>query len=194
MEPDPDEEPDLPLGDAPLDDPDSKSGSEGGVLSPEDLEPDEDYAVEIDDGRYVVSPTGKPDAEPAGEEGGGRRSGADPERGSGTEETSSHAEVPEGTYSYSLTLSVENKKLETSAGHDDVSACFEEFVAEYVNLVSDDTPSDEVLGVLIASSIDVSLPPAAFEAAVRGLGVSPDDSVDDLLEAARESGGFSLNP
>jgi hypothetical protein len=169
----------------PGDDAEEPPRSDAGVLSPQDLEPDEDYSVEIQDGRYVVSSEGKPEVDPDSVE----ESLEDTQESAGGGGSDG---IPDGKYSYRVTLSVENTKLEKSGGHDDVSDGFEDFVTAYVDLVSDDTPSEEVLGVLLASSLDVKVPAPAFKRALRRHGVSPEDSVEELFDAVREQGGFYL--
>jgi|GEM_PF-6967629 len=182
MEPDPDE------------DTEALPNSDKGVLSPQDLEPDKNYSVEIDDGRYVVSSTGKPDVGSADEsELEDHDSGRSTPNRSASEEPTAEDPLPNSEYSYSITLSVEGNRLETTVAHDDVSDSFAEYVAAYVDLLSEDTPKDEAIGLLLhASSVDVKIPSAALEEAVRSLEVSKDDSVENLIEAARDSGGFPL--
>ena len=169
----------------PGDDSEDPPRSDAGVLSPQDLKPDEDYSVEIQDGRYVVSSEGKPEVEPDSVE----ESLGDTQESAGGGGSDG---IPDGKYSYRVTLSVENTKLDKAGGHDDVSEAFAEFVEAYVDLVSDETPEEKVLGVLLASSLDVKVPAPAFKRALRRHGVSPEDSVEELFDSVREKGGFYL--
>jgi hypothetical protein len=158
--------------------------SDTGVLSPQDLKPDENYSVEIENGRYVVSSEGKPEVDPDSVE----DSIEDTQRPA----TGGDTGMPDGKYSYKVSVSAGNTKLDEDGGHDDVSEAFAEFVEAYVDLVSDETPEEKVLGVLLASSLDVKVPAPAFKRALRSHGVSPEDSVEELFDAVREQGGFYL--
>ncbi len=73
---------------------------------------------------------------------------------------------------------------------DDVTEVVHSFLTWYAEAVgSADTPTDEVLGILLlASEVQVTYPGRAVEALAAANGLDRDDSIGDLLDAVEETG------
>jgi hypothetical protein len=72
---------------------------------------------------------------------------------------------------------------------DDPAAVFGDLVEWYASNVDDRTPEAEVLGILcLAGGVPVTYPVRALVDVLRTHGLSPDDSIRDLLEAVQDEG------
>jgi hypothetical protein len=77
----------------------------------------------------------------------------------------------------------------TESASDDPAAVFGDLLEWYAANVDDDTPEAEVLGILcLAGGVHITYPVRAVVDAIRTHGLSPDDSIRDLLEAVRAEG------
>lgn len=199
--------------DAPVD-PDlpseSKSDGEGGkVLTPEELDiSDSEYVEELDDdGRYVVSPGGgapnvpnrNPDAE-SDRESGARRSGRDPSpsgpRASGQQggpvspeaaRTLLAEELGRANASYGIDIVArfDGETVRHRTVSNDVVGTFENLVQWYARHVTDDTPVDEVVEILLSEASFTSGPESNLAQLLEAHDLDSSDSIADLVEAIR---------
>jgi hypothetical protein len=134
-----------------------------GVLSPDELEPDDDRLRQLDERRYVISTDGEPGDEP------GARSTPDvaadgahedrPPEDTGPSEGPLDLDALDGAYALAIRArtdgaAVEDCRIDT----DDVSVAFESLLRWYADQVAEDTPHEEVLAVLLQHT-DIQLPP-----------------------------------
>lgn len=160
-------EPDVPTGKA--------SGNEGGrVLTPDDLEiSDSEYVEELDEDRYVVSPGGRSPKvtesnrdDSVGDDSGGAGSDA----ADGTDEGRRRSDGPITSPEAARTLLADELARSNARygidvvgrfdGHtvrhrtvsNDVVASFENLVRWYARNVTDDSPTDEVIEILLTES------------------------------------------
>lgn len=76
---------------------------------------------------------------------------------------------------------------------DDIDDVFGTLLAWYADQVDEETPVEDVLGILLAAAaLDVRFPKGTLAQLLREHGVGPDDTVADLLSAVSADGGFRL--
>jgi len=99
----------------------------------------------------------------------------------------------EFAYGFDATLSLDGRTARHRMASDDVGETFETLVTWFADAAGGDTAAEDALGILLAG-MDTAprLPPNAVRSALAGLGVSRDDSVDDVLAALEEAGGLRL--
>ncbi|WP_410764993.1 hypothetical protein [Haloferax sp. DFSO60] len=98
-------------------------------------------------------------------------------------------------HAFSITTLVGETVTQHEAVSDDVTEVFQSLVQWYAETVSDgETPTDEVLGILLlASEVQVTYPGRAIEALAASHGLNRGDSIGDLLDAV-ETPGASFPP
>lgn len=75
------------------------------------------------------------------------------------------------------------------SGSDDPGAVFRDLLTWYAKNVDDETPSAEVLGILaLAGGVQIKYPARTLVDLLRTHGLSPDDSIRDLVDAVRDDG------
>lgn len=194
---------------------DSKTASEGGkVLTPEELDIDDSEYVEPldDDGRYVVSPSGSPpNVSKSPAEGDSptpdRRSrserAAPPERPtpSGPRDRGQQG-APESPEAARSLLADELARARASYGIDivarfdgetvrhrtvsnDVVGTFENLVQWYARHVTDDTPVDQVIEILLSEASFETGPEPNLSELLDAHDLDQHDSIADLVEAIR---------
>ena len=200
-------EPDVPS--------ESKTASEGGkVLTPEELDLDDSEYVEPldDDGRYVVSPSGDPPnvaASPAEDEppaadsrrrserpgpaerptpSGPRDSG---QQGSPVSPESARSLLADelararASYGIDIVARFEGETVRHRTVSNDVVGTFEDLVRWYARHVTDDTPADQVIEILLSeASFGVGSEPNLSEL-LAAHDLDQHDSIADLVEAIR---------
>ncbi|MFT4909624.1 MAG: hypothetical protein ACI9TI_000787 [Natronomonas sp.] len=177
---------------------------EGKVLSPEELDVSEsEYVEELDDsGRYVVSPGGGPpnvpDSAKGGDDGPDRaRSepapGREPERPRSPEtaRTLLAEELSRSNARYGLDIVAEFKG--DTARHrtvsDDVISTFEGLVRWYASHVTDGTPPDEVVDILLRESTFETAETPNLAKLLSAHDLNRTDTIEDLVVAIREESG-----
>lgn len=192
--------------DPPREDPDGK------VLAPEELDITADQnVVELDDGRFLISPSGElPSELPALEETSlfdaeqeAERAGDVPES-ERTEEVQIAGEVvyhwlqerlaaADSRYGYDITAVFEGDVVHQELFSDDVLTTFENLLVWYAQHVGGDTPVEDVLGILLAeSTAPIRLPPDTVEAILEAHDLADTDPISALLEQVRRDGGLRL--
>lgn len=99
----------------------------------------------------------------------------------------------EFAYGFDATLSLDGRTARHRMASDDVGETFETLVTWFADAAGGDTEAEDALGILLAG-MDTAprLPANAVRSALAGLGVSRDDSVEDVLAALDEAGGLRL--
>lgn len=200
-------EPDLPSG--------SKTASEGGkVLTPEDLEiSDSEYVEPLDDdGRFVVSPGGGPpnvsrSAAETDSPGPDRRDGPDARedstrptpaapRDAGQHDTPVSPEAArsllarelgrsEASYGIDIVARFEGETVRHRTVSNDVVGTFENLVHWYARHVTDDTPADEVIEILLSEARFGTGAGPNLADLLEAHDLDQGDSIADLVEAIR---------
>jgi hypothetical protein len=189
-------DPDLPT------EPEDAAAEGGSALTPEDLDiADSEYVRQLDDsGRYVVSPGGGPpnvpDSEPE------RRDQDSDQTNSPTPAHQPDGDIrsPEAArtlladelersrarYGIDIVARFDGNTARHRAASDDVIATFENLVQWYARHVTDGTPADEVIEILLreASFVETETPNLAKLLETHDLEQS--DSIADLVGAIRE--------
>lgn len=189
------------------------TGEEGGsVLSPEELDiADSEYVEPLDDeGRYVVSPGGGPpnvpdstsEENPSGQADDrtqhGDRGGVDshgghrePQETMKSPETARTLLIEElersnARYGIDIVARFDGDTARHRTASDDVIATFENLVQWYARHVTDGTPADEVIEILLreASFVEAETPNLAKLLETHDLDRS--DSIADLVAAIRD--------
>ncbi|MFB6109199.1 MAG: hypothetical protein ABEJ82_10260 [Haloplanus sp.] len=170
--------------------------STDGVLSPDELDiTDDESVVEIDDGRYVIGTgNGPPRAE--SEEEAAVTEDPTPEAETGDVDAEAvyawlRADLDDATsqYGFDVTATFDDETDQHRLLSNDVVTTFEQLLRWYAGHLDEDTPVENVLGILLLeSNITVRYPPEALTELLAAYDVSPDDSVRELLTAVRETG------
>jgi hypothetical protein len=214
-EPDPDEF--LPSESGGSDGPPTGRPEKGRVLSPNDLEiTDNDEVEQIDEGRFVVSAGGSPSVpENAGRSGGsepgqqgGAGAGLPQGAGAGSDSLGGAAggamQSPEAArnlltrelertpsrYGLDIVGRFDGDPARHRTTSDDVVATFEQLVLWYARQVSDGTPTEEVLEILLREASVVPDPgtPNLAELLEKH-DLTPHDSIAELVNAITSESG-----
>jgi len=181
---------------------DGSTADDGTVLSPDELDiSDEENVVEIEEGRYVISPGSREPKVPSGLKDPPDRSGMEGEDSgdSGAEltETDVHEWIEarlagaDSKYAFDVTASFEGHTSQKALFSNDVVTTFENLVVWYATHAGGDTPVEDVLGILLVeSNLSIRFPAESLGRFADSLGLEADDSLDDLFAAAQESGGI----
>ncbi|ELZ91364.1 hypothetical protein C440_13659 [Haloferax mucosum ATCC BAA-1512] len=191
---------------------------EQGVVGTEDLDISHDKNVaEIDSGRFVISTDNDETPNPSEEALNERSTSAEPEQQStaSADSTESDAKpklvLPEdprkraivarrllaervgaiqSDHALVTTALVDGSVEQHETVSNDVTDVFHSLLEWYADAVgSDDTPSDEVLGILLlASEVRVTYPGRAIKALAAAHGLDRDDSIGNLFDAVEASG------
>ncbi|MCU4799844.1 hypothetical protein OB920_05625 [Halobacteria archaeon HArc-gm2] len=178
---------------------DKPNPEDGRILSPEELDIDDDEHVEqIDDGRYVVSPNVRTDstASVSQSDQSPERSREQPRAEPQFTDTSVHQWLHENLedtnsqYGFDVTAKFDGTVSQQQMVSNDIVTVFESLMLWYARQIDADTPVEEVLGILLSeSNVPVTYPPSSIQTLVQTEGLSPDDSIADLLAAVGEDGG-----
>ncbi|UIP00039.1 hypothetical protein Hbl1158_01315 [Halobaculum sp. CBA1158] len=99
----------------------------------------------------------------------------------------------EFAYGFDATLSLNGRTARHRMASDDVGETFETLVTWFAGAAGGDTPTEDALGILLAGMDNgPRVPPNAVRSALGRLGLSRDDSMEDLLEALEREGGLRL--
>lgn len=133
-----------------------------GILSPEELTPDEDHCKDLGDGRFVVSASDGPSVEQHG----GRLPDVDPalaglaaeESGGPPGATVSADALADATEQYGVDIAVKTDDgvAREEIRSNDVREVFTSLLTWYANQIDDELDTEETLRILLdASSLDV---------------------------------------
>lgn len=169
------------------------------VLSEDDLDITRDRRVrELTDDRFVIS-TGDSSAGSDGDSSAGSDAdSAGGASGAGEFVTERLAEsfIDNGfEYGFDLTIDVEGEVNRHRVVSNDISATLETLLLWYARQTSDEFAPEEVLGILLASTdVPLRYPAQSVRDLVDHYGLSPEDSVGDLLAAVGREGALTIPP
>jgi hypothetical protein len=200
-DPDPDD-------DARIDPPTGGDAEEGKVLSPEELDvSDSEYVEELDDsGRYVVSAGGGPPNVPDSAKGGGdgddgdaRRDAPGSERPHGPERLRSPEAArtllaeelsrSNNRYGLDIVASFEGDTARHRTVSDDVISTFEGLIRWYAGHITDGTPPDEVVDILLRESTFETAETPNLAKLLATHDLERTDTIEELIAAIREEAG-----
>ncbi|ESP89519.1 DUF7500 family protein [Candidatus Halobonum tyrrellensis] len=188
------------------------------ILDPDDLDvTDSDHVHELDDDRFVVSTGSSPprassdtaasDGTPPESTGPG--DGADADGPTGVSGEGDGHPVGDATadaqrrasdlvesgdaYGFDVVLAFDDDVTHHRTTSDDIAEAFESLVVGFARSTDGHLPPEETLGVLLGGMDEpVRLPERELYRALSRHGLSPDDSVGDLLAAVRDERGLTL--
>jgi|GEM_PF-511810 len=100
---------------------------------------------------------------------------------------------PDFQYGFDATLTADDETSRHRMVSDDLPTTFETLVTWFAQSVGGDTSPERALGLLLAKSdTSVELPPDLIRKVAVEHGLSADDSIGDLLGAAREEGSITM--
>ncbi|MDG5775542.1 hypothetical protein VB773_06825 [Haloarculaceae archaeon H-GB2-1] len=187
---------------------DGSKSDEGRILSPDELDiTDDEHVAELDDGRFVVSPSGPIDATVTTSD----DSDADetePESTEATESSDQPVELDDqvvhdwlsdrfdatnSRYGFDVTAKFDDSVRQRHMVSNDVVTIFESLILWYAQQIDSGTPVEEILGILLMeSNVPIHYPPTSLETMLKAAGLTPDDSIADLIEAVSEDEGLRL--
>jgi hypothetical protein len=175
---------------------DDPEPGEGRILSPEELDiENSDHVEPLDEGRYVVSPDSRGESvRGAGDAGTQPQPDQTPEPTS-AEPTYSDAAVhnwlqddladTNSRYGFDVTAKFGKNVSQQQMVSNDIVTVFESLMLWYTRKIDGDTPVEEVLGILLSeSNVPVKYPPESLERLVHAAGLTPEDTIAELIEAA----------
>jgi len=189
---------------APRDDePPEPEPEEGPVLAPEELDiSDDEHVTQIDEGRFVVSPGGRPANDPAADPGGVAEpdgpadTAAEPsplDRGRVRDWLADDVGDVDSRYGFDVTATFDGRVSQRRLVSNDVVTSFESLVLWYAQQIDADTPVEEVLGILLLeSNVPVRYPPRSLKRLVKSSNLGPEDSIADLVAAVEADDGVDL--
>jgi hypothetical protein len=96
-------------------------------------------------------------------------------------------------HGFDATVSIDGEISRHRMVSNDLPTTFETLIEWFAHTVDDDTPPERVLGLLLAKSdATVELPPNLIRKVAVEHGLSADDSIGDLLRAAKEDGSITM--
>jgi hypothetical protein len=102
-------------------------------------------------------------------------------------------EQSKSRYAFDVTASFEGTVSQRRMQSNDVVTVFESLLLWYAQQVDENTPVEEVLGILLMeSNVPVEYPPERIHKLVQSRGLDPDDSIAELLTSIREDDGLQL--
>lgn len=177
-------------------------GTEG-AITPEELRlEDNDHVVPLDNNRYLVSPNliDESTAERI------QAAADDDDAHSESERANTESSQPtldlaaaraiversvasvEGEYAFEVTAKVEGSVTRHRTVTNDVTTAFDRLLLWFAHQVSEDTPVEEVLGILVLeSSIPVTFPNRGVGNLLESHDLDAADSIADLLAAVGET-------
>ena len=163
------------------DPPGDRPEREADAVRPDELDFTRDERVAVlEDGRYVISTGG---ALPDNVEELTAESDAHL-RDEARATLAEHVAAVDVAHGFSITASFDDRVEQHEAFSEDLAAVFDELVTWYATQVADRTDPAEVIGILLlAGERRVRFPRRALVDLLCAHGVSPDDSVSDLITA-----------
>jgi hypothetical protein len=183
--------------------PDEPNPEDGKILSPDELDlEDDEHVTQIDESRYVVSPDVRDED---------NSYGADPSMPEPEPEREPEPRTPEFTdgnvhewlaermadsnarYGFDVTAKFDGEVDQQRLTSNDIVTVFETLMLWYGRQMDGSTDVQDVLGILLSeSNVPVKHPPGSIKALARSAGLSPDDSIADLIDAVEERDGAKL--
>jgi pyruvate/2-oxoglutarate dehydrogenase complex dihydrolipoamide acyltransferase (E2) component len=96
-------------------------------------------------------------------------------------------------YGFDITAAFDGSVAQQRMVSNDVVTIFVNLVLWYAQQIDRDTPVEEVLGILLMeANAPIRYPPKAIKRALQRSGLTPEDSIADLIEVVGEDEGFQL--
>lgn len=96
-------------------------------------------------------------------------------------------------YGFDVTAIFDGQVSQRRMASNDVVTIFESLVLWYAQQVDNNTPVEEILGILLMeANVPIRYPPASLKKLVKSTGLGPDDTIADLLAAVDEDNGVEL--
>ena len=96
-------------------------------------------------------------------------------------------------YAFDVTASFDGSVSQRRMASNDVVTIFESLMLWYAQQVDENTPVEEILGILLLeSNVPVRYPPQSVHNLVKSADLEPDDTIADLLRAVKEDDGVQL--
>ena len=182
--------------------PDEPNPEDGKILSPEELDlADDDHVTQIDEGRFVVSPDVRDDSD---DKYGGQPSMPGPESkpepdtpaftdGNVHEWLAEQMADSNARYGFDVTAKFDGEVDQQRLASNDIVTVFETLMLWYGRQMDNSTDVQDVLGILLSeSNVPVKYPPGSIKTLARSAGLSPDDSIADLIAAIDDRDGAKL--
>lgn len=183
---------------------------EGPVLGPEELDiSQEDNVLEIDDGRYVISPDedsspNRPENEPDFEASPSEREVKE-KHSQELKHTLEREDIHdwlnrdfadiETQYGFDVTGKFDNAVTQQRLVSNNIVTVFENLILWYAQQVGGETPVEEVLGILLSeANVPIRYPHRTLVALLRYHELDSSNTVGELLEAVDENEGVLLPP
>jgi len=184
---------------------DEETPDEGAVLSPDELDiTAEDAVVEIDDGRFVISPGGGQPSVPAASKRPAEPTDGVDEDPTGVTELSDEVvhrwledrlRAADSKYAFDVTARFEDSVSQRELFSNDVVTTFENLIIWYANHAGSDTPIEDVLGILLLeSNLSVRFPIESLRSFAEAQGLDESDSLRSFFAATKQAGGIRFPP
>lgn len=96
-------------------------------------------------------------------------------------------------YGFDVTAIFDGSVSQRRLASNDVVTIFESLILWYAQQIDNDTPVEEVLGILLMeSNVPVRYPAESLKNLVRSTGLGPEDTIADLIAAVDEDNGVEL--
>lgn len=195
---------------------DGGNPEDGPILSPEELDIAEDeHVTQLDEGRFVVSPDARQHsdqqsqpASPQQRKSESAQPAPAPSQPASEQSTRDEADVSRedvhswlrrsftdggSRYGFDVTATFDGSVSQRRMASNDVVTIFESLILWYAQQVDNDTPVEEILGILLMeANVPVRYPPESLKRLVKSTGLGPDDTIADLLAAVDEDDGVQL--
>jgi len=181
--------------------PDDPNPEDGKILSPEELElEDDEHVTQIDEGRYVVSPDVRDDDDSYGDTPSMPEPEPEPEPetpeftdGTVHEWLAEQMVESNASYGFDMTAKFDGEVDQQRLTSNDIVTVFETLMLWYGRQMDGSTDVEDVLGILLSeSNVPVKFPPGTIKSLARSSGLAPDDSIADLIDAIEKRDGAKL--
>ncbi len=96
-------------------------------------------------------------------------------------------------YGFDVTAAFDGSVSQRRMASNDVVTIFESLILWYAQQVDNDTPVEEILGILLMeANVPIRYPPESLKSLVKSTGLGPEDTIADLLAAVDEDDGVQL--
>lgn len=96
-------------------------------------------------------------------------------------------------YGFDVTATFDGSVSQRRMASNDVATIFESLVLWYAQQIDNDTPVEEILGILLMeANVPIRYPTESLKSLIKSTGLGPDDTIADLLAAVDEDEGVEL--
>jgi outer membrane biosynthesis protein TonB len=102
-------------------------------------------------------------------------------------------EQRQSRYAFDVTATFDGSVSQRQMASNDVVTIFESLMLWYGQQIDSNTPVEEILGILLMeSNVPIRYPPESVRNLVKSAGLSPEDSIRELLAAVEDDDGLKL--